>query len=130
MTQPVSPLGFGDFLIALIESIPIEQARLDSDYDARLRSFIPVLETAKANGYEGLARELVPCRIIMDQAEIQATFRLTVAQSREFSLTARPLNVAYTRRYEYSDLTRSKAWATVRRAPMQPGAIDATKTDE
>ena len=130
MTEPVSPLDFGDCLIALIESIPAEQARLDSDYLARSRYFMPVLETARANGYEEVAREAAPSQMVITEADIQASFRLTLSRSAEFSLVARPLNLAYTRRYEYSEFTRSKVRATVRRAPMQPVGTNEKQPDE
>ncbi|MFL6207691.1 MAG: hypothetical protein ACJ74W_02510 [Pyrinomonadaceae bacterium] len=112
-----------DFLILLAQAIPNQQARLDLDYLKRLEAFMPVLQQARAAGYETLARALTPTAIVLNNTELQLQLQLTHTVEQQVQLQVQLLDLGFMRRYAASATVRHALSLRVERIPwaLHPG---------
>ena len=110
-----------DFLEALTKEIPYQQARFDYDFLDRLSQFAPAFEVCRAAGLENLALAIAPRQSILDQVEIEASYRTTETREQQVSLQVQPLNLGFSRRCAYSGFVQNRLQLSVRRIPLEPG---------
>ena len=120
--MPLRPsvAGLGDFLFALTEEISDQQARLDKDYQERLQAYLPLLEEARALGYETFARELAPAAMVFTNTEISLQFRFAQSIEQQFALKVQLLDLGFMRRYAHSQFAQNSLQVNVLRIPWSP----------
>jgi hypothetical protein len=126
MALPAGVFTLGVFLTGLARNLSHQQLRLDRDYEKHLEEFRSILKLAKSLGYEELARTIAPTQIVMDKSELQVEVLLSETREKEFSLSIRPLNLGFTRKYKYSNFVQNSLWVEVRSVPLPPGRPKAS----
>jgi hypothetical protein len=112
--------SLSDFLEALTKEIPYQQARFDYDFLDRLSQFGPALEACRAAGLENLALAIAPRQSILDQVEIEVSYRTTQSSEQQVSLQVQPLNLGFSRRFAYSGFVQNRLQLSVRRIALEP----------
>lgn len=122
-TSPVKDdaLNISEFLTLPAGRIVAQQQRLDAEYVERLENFRPVFESARAAGYETLARGLVPQAVVLNNVELELTVSLSRRTEVERAVGIRLLHLGLMSRYGRSDFARSKMVVKVERVPCAPG---------
>lgn len=121
MALPNGVFELGVFLAGLARNLSHQQVRLDRDWEKQLDEFRPILQLAKDLGHEELARTLAPVQIIMNKAELQVEVLLSETREEEFSISVRPINLGYTRKYKYSEFVQNTLKFEVQTNPLPPG---------
>jgi hypothetical protein len=121
MTLPKGYIEIEDFLYGLAQNLTHQQLRLDQEYERRLREFLPILQLAKDRGYEELARSLAPLHMIVEKADLKIELLFSDSSEHQLSVGVRPLNLAYTRKYHYSEFVKSTLQFEVRTISLPPG---------
>jgi hypothetical protein len=121
--MPLEPTikDLGDLLEALTKEIPLQQQRLNHDFLDRLEEFAPVYEMCRALGFENLALAVAPKQSVLDQIEIETSFRIASSREKQISLNVQPLNLGFTRRFAYSGFVQHRLQVSVQKIPSEPG---------
>ncbi len=126
MALPADVFQLGAFLSGLARNLSHQQVRLDKDYEQHLEEFRHVMKLAKSLGYEELARAIAPAQIVMNKAELQVKVLFSDTREKEFSISVRPLNLGYTRKYKYSNFVQNTLRVEVQSVPLPPGRPTAS----
>lgn len=126
MSLPNGVFELGVFLSGLAQNLAHQQLRLNQEYEQGLAEFLPILRLAKSLGYEDVARTVAPVQVIMEKAELQVDVRLSQSREQEFAITARPLNLGFTRKYKYSEFVDNRLRLTLQSIPLAPGRQTTT----
>jgi len=111
-------VDFTELLTSLALQIADEQARLEEDHRQRLEEYWPILQEARAKGYEELARAVAPGLISLQEVEIELMFRLAASLEQQFKFELQPLNLGYTRRYAYSGFVENRLQFSLQSIPV------------
>ena len=120
-------IELGELFQTLAEDLIREQQRLDQEYVDGLLEFAPILQAAREQGVEPLARSLAPAALNLTQVEIRLDFHFAHHLTSEFALGLRLINLGYWRKYSLSEFIRNNLQLTIQRAPFPPGMLQATK---
>lgn len=121
MAEQENAFELRQFLLGLAHSMVYQQARLDAEYAAWLRAYLPVVQAARAAGQEQLARELAPTPLVVEHTDLQVEVRVTRSEGQEFSLNVQLLNIGFMRQYQHSGTVSHTLEMSVQRVPFPPG---------
>lgn len=115
MSETAGSFSMTDFLTALTFEIHIQQARLDFDFDERIKAFKDVLVEASKNGTLHLALSVAPMQMVIMNVEVSARFRFTTEREEETKLKVSPINLGFSRRYAFSGYVENSLQVKVQR---------------
>jgi hypothetical protein len=121
MPLPNGHFEIAEFLYRLAQNLTHQQLRLDQEYEKQLQEFRAMLLLAKDQGYEELARTLAPVQMILDKANLKLDLLFSESGEQQFSVGVKPLNLAFTRKYQYSQFVKSTLQFEVQTIPLPPG---------